>query len=266
MSLPVKLLEDECKKRGWRIRIPEAQLKGIVLLLGWWFSEHKHLDKYGSYWQSKGFVVVQVPNHFIILRLGTQTLVDAAKGLYNIVRTIQIIKKLPLLVHAFSNGGLSHLYNYVQQHHDSVISAVILDSCPGDITLAGGARAVSAPISSKFMQWIVYIAFIILMSIGHVILPLLGITRFSLSNKSIGHGLLTSSPVLRAAPFLYLFGPGDRIVDYSFIKQSIENQKQAGMVVHQTEFANSGHVAHFRAHPEQYTAAIESFVADVHGK
>ncbi len=253
-------------------------------MLGWWFGQMAHLQKYGAWWAARGYAVVQIPQLQYMLSLGDPSLVAAMRGLCDLVLSLRqhdagtssSHSPTPLIFHVFSNGGLAHLYNYVQVVESATradagsetpalrIAAVVLDSCPGDITPFSGARAISASFSSRPIRWFMYAICALLFNLlgfAGWLLRLVGFARFRFDNEALGHHLLAQSPALKRVPFLYLFSAGDTVVDCRFIRASAKRQRDAGVrVVVEHEFEKSGHVAHFRAHPNEYASAIETFV------
>jgi hypothetical protein len=251
-------------KHGWRLAWPTTTVgsrpRGIVVVLGWWFGEMKHLEKYGAWWAARGFAVIQIPQLQYMLSLGDPSLVAAMRGLCDLVHSLRqhdadansspssSASPTPLIFHVFSNGGLAHLYNYVRVVESDTgsdaaalrIAGVLLDSCPGDITPFSGARAISASFSARPVRWLVYALCAVLfhlLGVAGWLLRLVGFGRLRFDNETIGHHLLAQAPALKHVPFLYLYSAGDTVVDCRFIRASAKRQRDAGVrVVVEREF------------------------------
>lgn len=64
-----------------------------------------------------------------------------------------------------------------------------------------------------------------------------------------------------SVPRLYLYSRDDAIAPAPFIEAFVKRERAAGVVVSERVWGDSGHVEHYRAHPEEYKQAVDEFMA-----
>ena len=64
-------------------------------------------------------------------------------------------------------------------------------------------------------------------------------------------------------PSLFLYSKDDIVAQYKIIEEVINGMKQRGNHVAVKRFDGSPHIQHFQFYPEEYTAAMNTFLADI---
>uniref|UniRef100_A0A8H8CEK2 Uncharacterized protein n=1 Tax=Psilocybe cubensis TaxID=181762 RepID=A0A8H8CEK2_PSICU len=171
-----------------------------------------------------------------------------------------------ILVHAFSNGGASQLTTLGEiissrgiPSSSLPVSALVLDSCPGDGGAEGTILAFSSSVSNPLVRGI--IKFLIRFLYFYVSLQR---KIFRSSSETVLDKMkarLNEQRVLpwfdKSTPRLYLYSTADKLIPYREIEAHAQRGKQSGFTVTLERFDNSPHVAHAKMHPERYWAAIQ---------
>ncbi len=119
VDTPTAQLEARATARGWLLMMPpsDTNVKAVLLLFGWWRSKLSNLCKYGQWYLSNGCAVVCVPQSYLSLEFGGSHLMEHAVELRYLLHALRDCTAIvwhthPVLIaHAFSNGGLVHLYH-----------------------------------------------------------------------------------------------------------------------------------------------------------
>eukprot|EP00750_Incisomonas_marina_P031487 INCI8191.1.p1 GENE.INCI8191.1~~INCI8191.1.p1 ORF type:complete len:330 (-),score=45.23 INCI8191.1:296-1285(-) len=165
--------------------------------------------------------------------------------------------------------------------------ACILDSCPGDLDIGAGFRAfTSSGIVQKntIARWVAkfgvpsVLAVVVFSWFRSLVKAVLG-QKIVYASFLFACGILPvlvrlnrrrrsdryfSSLTCRAipGPWLFLYGAADDLCRVDAIERAIAMRRQAGFPVHHQKWEDSGHVSHFRTHPNEYLATIRNFLAE----
>jgi Eukaryotic protein of unknown function (DUF829) len=179
----------------------------------------------------------------------------------------------PLLFHVFSGGGFIFTNWLLQMLADTggreadalrrSIAGVVFDSSPAAVTADVSSRALVAAILGRPAEGIertkrgtvrsVTLAVDGYLRLPFVRGPLLG-TESAWTDEA---------GVAPRCPQLYLFSDRDALVDPAVIERFMAGQVALGRDVRSVRWHDSEHVDHMRAHPEEYAAAVRSFVDTV---
>mmetsp|Transcript_20636 Transcript_20636/g.65851 ORF Transcript_20636/g.65851 Transcript_20636/m.65851 type:complete len:261 (-) Transcript_20636:2505-3287(-) len=252
-----------------------------MVVLGWWMSKPAHVHKYAQLFGQHTGVRAVVQETMTTEELLLRPLRD--KAARRVIRHIAKARRkvaeedgeAPRIVfHAFSNNG-ALLFQSVQSQlpHDmsSAVAGTVFDSCPGDLTLNVWVGAVrDAPLSPAVTS----------AAGGAGILGFLAL-RLAVGStvtfaKLVAAGLI-GSKVLEYAitkryhdefvgvplrcPQLFLFSNEDTLVSSARVEDLARRRQEAGVPnVRLHRFNGSGHVAHFREHPEEYRDVVFGFL------
>ncbi|KZP27965.1 hypothetical protein FIBSPDRAFT_780474 [Athelia psychrophila] len=168
-----------------------------------------------------------------------------------------------LLVHAFSNGGgfqlveLSHMLRDTEIVGPRPPVAIIFDSMPGLMDLRGTFRALTAPVKSKPLKYVIFLPFaFVYYAFAFVALvtrtvPMIDALRNSLNEERL------LPWTTKNTPRLYIFSDTDKLVQHGAVLEHIVQANGLGLNVKGVEFKGSPHVAHVRQDPETYWKAVE---------
>ena len=275
--------------------------RAIVVLLGWWCSQVRHVQKYSKIYEERGCVTVAGVAPPRAIMSSDLDALDAfackiASHVADIIRAAEDVpnenrdrtknpmnqNKIPVLFHVFSNGGaypLHRLELLIQLARKgqidnkiysddlllvgSHLQGEIFDSAPAFPHARSALLAMESAISNPVIRELVQIAFLF-----HVFLDTLWRTLTYL----LGYGWvdprqefwrhLTASRVCLNQAFVY--STSDRITDVSYLEDLIEKRKQHPRSrVSVTKFDDSDHVQHLRTHETEYRNMIDRFIDDV---
>lgn len=239
----------------------------LVVMLGWMGSTPKHVDKYAALYlrESVGADVVAVCAPIKAMFGSARRKAELCSRILGAVGELADASSAsagagaaprPLLVHLFSNGGVSlyrclapqllahrartATYNYI---------GTVWDSAPGYMTIASGVRAFSAAIGLP--QWLVCL----------LMLPWFLCSCCVGESPERNWNALLHDPIM--LPSLYLFSDADNLISSVYIEQLIAVRRRAGVEITERKFANSPHVQHLRSSPEGYVAALDQWMESV---
>ncbi|XP_041475840.1 transmembrane protein 53-A-like [Lytechinus variegatus] len=236
-----------------------------IFLLGWYGCQDKHLAKYGSIYQSKGFITIRyiLPHDYIFSRKKNAIRNVALKVLEAFFDLG--LEENPIFFHAFSNGG-----GYVYRHLTEIVNGtspgqnaklkivgIICDSMPSYPTATTAYRAmVSAmpPTQHWFIKFIkslgIWIFFMVLSFISYI--------RRGVSDRDTYYKAMLADRM--RCPQLFLYSKKDQIVPYKDIQGVIAERRRQGFDVQEVVWDDTDHVAHLRKHPQEYASACLKFV------
>lgn len=139
------------------------------------------------------------------------------------------------------------------------ISAMVLDSCPGDGGLQATQRAFSTairnPIVRTLIGFFIRILYLI-MSVQKAVL------RRKLNTVDIMKAQLNNTKLLpwfgKHTRRLYIYSTKDDLIPYHEVEKHASEAEKSGFIVKQRRFEDSAHVAHARAHPEDYWQEVQT--------
>lgn len=264
---------DKILREAQRIHeVRPKQRKQRALVLGWWGSTTRSLHRYDELHEKLGAeLVTLVPCSTNAMfgqgEDGNRVLLKAAEAFQDIDS-----QNARVVVHVFSNGGLFIYLRLFEQHPEwrAHVMAVIFDSTPGNLNFMIGYRALMA--NTPKLRPVVYgAAFVSFWSFFKFLRarPRRGLRNFlllfilymiasvrSARREKAYHDKVITDPM--CVPSLYVYSKADQLVDYRMVERVFRSRSQHKPV--SKCFEASPHVAHCKAHPEEYTAMVQQLI------
>lgn len=253
--------------------------RAIVLLMGWWGAELRHVEKYAKLYHAKDCATVSViaDTLQVMMHLGYPCLDncvrDAAKEVCRIIRNHETSgRKIPVIVHTFSNAGTfmaERLEVLIQQARDDLkvpccedlvllgarLDGEIFDSAPAYPDIKLGFTSTNGVVfgNSIIVKIIVGLLFFMAGALSVIFNWILGLpdVRWTFWNN-MREGRLC----LRQA---YIYSTADNITNVTQLEELIENRKQFSNVS-VLKLEDSKHVLHMTKHPEAYGKLVDDFL------
>lgn len=254
-----------------------------ALIFGWWGSTVRNLNRYERLHRDLGATAIEmVPCKSMdmsknaklprIAQQAAKACLESPGG-----------ARLPIVIHVFSNGGMVQYLNFFKNHPElrSDVAAAIFDSTPGYLDLNTFIGALSANIPALRM---IKPAFSALSAVGAVLL-----VRLWRRNRNRAYRVVAVMAALVAlhmrstrrtnhvyfqrclkdpcaVPSLYLFSSVDKLVDYRVVERLAHERRLEHSIAPKPlvlRWDDSPHVAHAKAHPVEYKAAMEDLLRSV---
>ena len=258
-----------------KVEFPRA----VVLLLGWWGAEMRHVEKYAGLYLKRDCATVSVVADTIdvMKHLGYPSLDNCARDA--VAQVARIIrdnergdKKIPVIVHAFSNAGTflaERLEVLIQQAREDLkvpgcedlvlvgdrLDGEIFDSAPAYPDIKLGFTSTNGVVfgESIIVKVIVGILFFLAGFIATMANWFMGLPNVRWTFwKNMREGKLC----LRQA---YIYSTADKITNVRKLEDLIENRKKFSKVS-VLKFDDSQHVLHMMKHPKQYEKMVDKFI------
>lgn len=247
----------------------------LVLLFAWMLAKEAHLEKYRTFWASRGYDVLTVRTGPLDTLLPTVFAARNARRLIDFLEgkggkksssdDLQQAASSPqprysrVLFHSLSVG------NYVAQEvlyqlrnnssegnrHSAAVHASIGGCIMDSITFLEDSAAGIA--RSLTTSWLLQLTIRTLIN-GYFVLT----APFTWSHFHKVIPVFTENP--GRLPTLVLYSLDDPLSDWRRIKTAIEAWKAKGITVHERCWHRSQHVLHYKLHPGEYTEAVEEFL------
>lgn len=259
----------------------DAHPRAVALLFGWWGAEMRHVEKYAELYRSRGCATVsviadtlQVMTHLCYPSLDgcvREAVLEAARIIRNNEKDG---KKIPIILHAFSNAGtfvLERLEFLVLEARENLkvsccedlvfvgerLSGEIFDSAPAYPDIQLGFTSTSGVVfgQSVIVKILVGILFFLAGAISVIFSILLGLpdVRWAFWNN-MREGRLCLRQV-------YTYSSADTIINVQKLEELIDNRKKfANVTVH--KFEDAPHVQIMRKHPKEYEKMVDEFIRD----
>ena len=286
------IVESSQSNRSASSRRPSA----IVVLLGWWRSQVRHVQKYSKIYEERGCVTVTgvAPPSAIMsydhgaldafVRKVASQVAALIRDFDHIKQDTTPVKEISVIFHVFSNGGAYPLHRLeiliqrarMETRNSNMIDDLLLvgsrlkgqiyDSAPAFPHAKSALLAMGSAISNPVIRQLLQVAFLLRVVLSHlrmVLKYILGYGWFDPRQEFWRH-LATSGLCLNQA---YVYSTRDKITDVSYLEDLIAIRKQLpGSRVTVTKFDDSDHVQHLRTHEREYRNMINNFMEDVlHG-
>ncbi|KAI9353617.1 hypothetical protein BDR26DRAFT_848889 [Obelidium mucronatum] len=268
------------------VAMPElgTSKKGVAILFGWLDGKFQYVEKYGKYYRSSGYKTV-----IILCSSKTQSVLSMSKTdnldvseFDPLIQDLALEKMIetsvsstsvplstttsPLVIHAFSNGGLFRLRQFLKilnaQHKSLINASVILDSCPGKASPTSGVgfltSGIKNPIAKRIAAAVVYTGLSIYFSAfadpkQH---PIHLSAMYAVSEKNLDGNLV--------GPRLFLYSDRDELVPFKEVEDWILFAKVEGLQVAKVKFSGSSHVKHAVMYPQEYWNVVGEFLGKQH--
>lgn len=237
---------------------PSPSEPRLILILGWMEARDAHIAKYISQHQtlfptSRILLVRSAMAHFIRPGLKRSVMLPAADLLSTFSKETSD-DEVPMLIHVFSNGGVSTLVTLHSLLSQPLPRHVLLmDSCPGYVSWQRSHYAFAASLpwwASPFIHVLIAVFWILYVPWG----------RLSPMDRNAA-GLNVPERVDREVRRTYLYGTGDQAVDWRDVERHAAEVR--GVVGKEGEgrirlerFEGGKHVSHVRVDGERYWGAV----------
>ncbi|KAJ4501266.1 hypothetical protein C8R41DRAFT_806576 [Lentinula lateritia] len=266
---------------------PLLREPNIILVFGWMGAKLPHILKYTKVYEdmypNATQIIVQSEPHFFwsSKRTRMNNLVPVAEVLeaHGCNGTRQESPSRDdnpprILVHSFSNGGGLQMYtlgNLLRARlgssssscrPSSRLSAVVIDSCPGNASFRGAIQAFTAALPKNSPLRIPVIIFITLLYgfgiIRHRIFgvqPIFERLKEALLRKGPEGGILPW--MTEKTPRMYICSKKDELTPVEQIEEHVKEAKYRGLNAQIVVYEDTPHVGHARRYPEQYWGAVK---------
>jgi len=238
------------------------QPRAIVVLLGWWGAEPRHLAKYANLYHVKNCITVQgIVSRWVTLVKHDPSIDEFALQTVNhvnkIVRAYEPLK-LPVIIHAFSNGGafvVERMESLIENRKDDAeiqffaerLRGEVFDSAPAYPTKDNGMNALKASIRNPMLQ----IPVMAVLYLWGMLLPSSIRKWFAFWNH-----IETSKTCKRQA---FIYSANDRLTAASPLEDLIVKRQELlgkeNLLVKKLD--DSPHVMHLRTDPEGYNNFVD---------
>jgi hypothetical protein len=253
--------------------------RAVVLLLGWWGAKSKQLAKYTKLYQDRNCMTVQaIADKNGVLthnnRLLDECALIAADHVVNLLDELDN-KKIPVIIHAFSNGGayvVERLEVLIQEARDGKnrsesertllvlgarLQGEVFDSAPAYPTAQSAINAMSSVFASSIMRAVVAI---VVTSHYYYDMVLHHVFGFANGRKDFYKFMADSRFCLNQA---YVYSASDEITDVTLLEELIASRRKITDDILVKKFDDSMHVQHLRMHEVAYTEFVERFLETI---
>lgn len=255
--------------------------RAVVLLMGWWGAELRHVEKYAELYRKRDCATVsvvadtfQVMTHLAYPSLDNCAR-DAASAVAKIIRDNEKSgKKIPVIIHAFSNAGsflVDRLEVLIQRAREDLkvqcsedlvligerMNGEIFDSSPAYPDISLGFTSTNGVVFGNLaiVKIIVGILFFLAGAISVICNWVIGLpdVRWTFwENMREGRLCLRQT---------YIYSTADTITNVQRLEELIENRKKFSNVTVQ-KFEDSKHVTHMMKHPKVYEKLVDDFLRE----
>ena len=261
--------------------------RAVVLLLGWWGAQMKHVQKYSQIYQDRECATVMaMVEQSAIIRMDIKTLDAFAQACATCVARIireteecdishDYQKKTPVIIHSFSNGGSYPLWRLevlveralkLPEHQREAnaedlllvgrrLTGEVFDSAPCFPHFFSALKAAKGAIPNPLLLQLVRIFFIL-----HVVLMFLHrfLVRGTNPRLEFWRHMMESRLCLNQA---FVYSAMDDITDVKCLDELITHRKHLAQAqIFVQRFDDSEHVQHLRQHRTEYLHLIDTFL------
>ena len=254
--------------------VDESQQSPLVVIVGWSNSKLRQIEKYSQIYEDLGCTVISSSMQLYRFSLFYDTLF--AKDTKNVIDAMTTQRNLNMnrkvFFKLFSTPGpamyvniMNYYFPYIEQHFGTLpefsmeanetkpnICGVIYDSATvgsGNAhQFANGMRGNSVGVFSNLMFDV----------LGKLVYAYAVRTS---KMHNYGPEFLRNVPIL--LPQLFLSSENDKIASIESIRNFVDYQKEIGVPFLKSKvWERSGHVLHYRNHPDEYQNLVNGFIDD----
>lgn len=169
----------------------------------------------------------------------------------------------PVHIHMFSNGGVFATSNLLAAYRTAAgsplpVSAIVIDSAPGNATISGAMRAFSFGLPKmwllRMLSQAALFAFLVIVFSANALLR----RRDAIEQGRVD---LNDTSLIKGNPKrCYIYSDGDELVNWKHVEAHADEAEKIGLTVRREKFLGSPHVAHMRADPERYWAITKEYL------
>lgn len=176
--------------------------------------------------------------------------------------------KNPVLMHLFSNGGLSSTTHLLQAYREVTgsalpISAMIVDSAPGTASLKGAVKAFSFALPQ---MWILRLFSKSFLWVSLILLRILHVLSRSPDPITRARQMINDTSLVRAVNAsglpsrCYIYSDADELVDWRDVESHASESEAGGWLVRRERFQGSPHVENMRSAPDRYWGIVRDYL------
>lgn len=226
-----------------------------MLILGWMFSQDRHIEHYRRIYYRHGYDVLTIqstPVKLLWPTLGSQVIARAVVTFLINVHTDYSY----FSVHGFSVGGyqfgeilceLDKLEAESREKISNKFRGVVTDSC---VDISNFPYGLSRAITSNFLL----ASLIQFLLATYLFVSYFFVTTHYLNSSKCFHGLKLPCPAL------IMSSKADQVGTVGENEAVAKSWRQGGHLVDVHVFENSAHVAHYHKYPEEYLHLIDGFL------
>lgn len=256
----------EAERLGFNLTMPPGSAADapLIVLLGWFGAKDRFLSKYSQFLNEAGYPTLRAicPPAAIFWPHPAPRRRFAATLLRFLAVVDEGAPARPIIFYAFSNGGgfvITELAALLQENNNAggppspTVAGVIFDSAPCYMHLTTGIKALG---EGRPLIVRVVLAFLFLISVA------LGFLAHPYWPRRYWHSMEMLKIGNNGGKYLYLYSHDDPLCDSERLTALIAGRVAAGLDVHARGWERSGHVAHYRFHPEEYKELVLEFVKE----
>jgi len=239
----------------------------LIVILGWAGAQDKSLVKYADLLSIQGYPTVR--SVLPLPRLFSPHPAPRrwwAENLLSFIITQPSLYHRPLIFYAFSNGGafvLEQISHLVANTNNTKLKqqtlAFIYDSAPAYMH-PGTAKTV---LKSSMPPGLSLSLALSMQTLSEFLSPIVGRTSINGKNRSDAFWDTMIDLHWGGKPQLYLYSADDPLCDGAMLDQLVEKKKMEGQRVLVKRWEQSGHCAHLRHHPVEYSNALGEFLNSI---
>lgn len=241
----------------------------LVLMCGWMDASLRTVAKYAA-----GYGKVFPSSQVLVVRsTSTQFLKRHSEQVADLRKATDFLReegllgsagRKRLLVHTFSNGGVSQLLSIASDSRRYSVgpldpAAFIFDSCPGCSGLRIMLTAFTARFQSRWARLALYplvtVAYMFSVLKGYA--PLLWLGKPKPQPIENLRRLLQDPSLLAPSPRTYIYSREDQLIPWQAVEKHADDARSLGINVRLERFVGSSHVAHERADSERYWQLVK---------
>lgn len=247
------------------VYIPSERKEPVVVLLGWYACQDRHLSKYSKIYEGIGCITIRfIPRPDLIL-YQPENMRSIASKLLEVVTDFNL-EEHPIIIHMFSNGGC-YMYRHICELMSKTsgktlqIRGCIFDSGPAVNTPLNVFRAIATTTRGNLIyRWIRGLVLMFVIIFAAVMEFLLSFV-WSERRRIASHAMWTClSKDPQRCPQLFLYSRADKICNYKSIKSFAEERRKCGVPVVEVCWEDSPHVKHFMIHRLEYIDRVVNFM------
>jgi hypothetical protein len=174
----------------------------------------------------------------------------------------------PVMMHLFSNGGLSSTTHLLQTYRDVTgralpISSMIVDSAPGTASIKGAIKAFSFALPQ---MWILRLVSKSFLWVSLILLRVIHVMTRSPDPITRGRKMINDTSLVQAVNAknmptrCYIYSDTDELVDWRDVERHASDSEACGWVVRRERFQGSPHVGHMRTAPDRYWGIVRDYL------
>lgn len=255
--------------------------KAVVVLLGWFGSKLRHVRKYSALYDQRGCATITGSLDdrslmFVDLVKIDEFAVEMAKEAAKLLRAAGDNNKVPLICHAFSNGGGIPLQRMEQLMDEKIrngtdnddvdvedwklirdrlhLGAEIFDSAPAFPDMETYKGAVNAAVPG-IVGSVLFCLVAVYYQTMNVVLQLQGKQNWGDSYWKHWESCPAYAPVQA-----YVYSTADSITKSCKLDELVKNRVESGVQVKVKRFDDSLHVQHMMKHKAEYCGLIDEIL------